>query len=164
MAETTLESPAISPPKGLPDPAESPGSDVVIYDGDCNFCIGQVKNLHRLDCCGGRLAFLSLHDPRVAQSYPDLSHDQLMAQMYVISPDGDRHAGGDAVRYLSRRLPLLWPAAPILHLPGTANLWRWLYHQVAKRRYKIAGKKSDQAACNNGACAVHFGDSESSKT
>ena len=74
-----------------------------------------------------------------------------MDQMYVVDQQGRRHGGADAVRYLSRRLPLLWIAAPILHLPGTANLWRWLYRQVAKRRYKLAGK-----SCEDDACSVHM--------
>ncbi|WP_149495733.1 thiol-disulfide oxidoreductase DCC family protein [Roseiconus lacunae] len=147
---------------GLPDPDDRPGADVVIYDGDCNFCLGQVKNLQRLDCCGNRLSYISLHDPRVRDRYPDLTYEQMMEQMFVIDQQGRRHGGGDAVRYLSRRLPLLWPAAPILHLPGTAKLWRWGYHQVAKRRYRIAGKRSDQTSssqgCDGDACSVHFGD------
>lgn len=135
----------------LADPDQNPGSYVVIYDGQCSFCRSQVANLRRLDCCGNRLSFLSLHDPRVAERYPDLSHDQLMEQMYVIDVDGERHGGSDAVKFLSRRLPLLWIASPILHLPGTAGLWRWAYHQVAKRRYKIAGK-----SCDGDICRVHL--------
>ncbi|MCA9137140.1 MAG: DUF393 domain-containing protein [Planctomycetales bacterium] len=158
MASSVSESLPILRENGLPDPAEFPGADVVIYDGDCNFCIAQVKNLRRLDCCGGRLAFLSLHDPRVAERYPELTHDQMMAQMYIIDRQGRRHGGGDAVRYLSRRLPLLWIAAPILHVPGTASLWRFLYNQVAKHRYRLAGKKSGRPACEKDACAVHFGE------
>jgi predicted DCC family thiol-disulfide oxidoreductase YuxK len=138
-------------PADLPDPDTFSDADVVIYDGQCNFCRSQVNNLHRLDCFGNRLSFISLHDPRVAQRYPDLSHDQLMDQMYVVDGSGNRHGGADAVRYLSRRLPLLWLAAPILHLPGTAKLWQWMYRQVAKRRYKLAGK-----SCENDSCTIHF--------
>jgi predicted DCC family thiol-disulfide oxidoreductase YuxK len=138
-------------PGTLPDPDRSPGTDVVIYDGDCRFCQGQVRNLRRLDCCGDRLSFISLHDPRVAQRYPDLSHNDLMAQMYVVDTNGNRHGGSEAVRYLTRRLPLLWPVMPILHLPGTAGLWRWGYRQVAKRRYKISGKN-----CDTDACSIHL--------
>ncbi|QDT12253.1 thiol-disulfide oxidoreductase DCC family protein [Planctomycetes bacterium K23_9] len=137
--------------QSLPDPDQTPGTDVVIYDGDCRFCTGGVKRLRQLDRFGPRLSFISLHDPRVAERYPDLGHDDLMNEMFVVDTDGNRHGGADAVRYLSRRLPLLWIAAPILYLPGTANLWRWLYRQVAKRRYKIAGKN-----CENDACSIHF--------
>ena len=135
----------------LPDPDQHPGTDVVIYDGQCNFCTAGVKRVRQLDCCTGRLSFLSLHDPRVAERYPDLSHDQLMEEMYVVDTSGRKFGGADAVKYLSRRLPTLWLTAPILHIPGTANLWRWLYKQVAKRRYKIAGKN-----CENDVCSVHL--------
>ncbi len=135
----------------LPDPDALTTADVVIYDGECNFCQGQVANLRRFDVGGRHLAFLSLHDPRVAERYPDLSHDELMEQMYVIDGKNRRHGGADAVRYLSRRLPLLWPIMPILHIPGTARLWRWMYRQVAKRRYKISGR-----SCDGDSCSVHF--------
>lgn len=136
----------------LPDPDAQPGSDVVIFDGDCNFCKSQVGTLRRLDRCGHRLAYLSLHDPRIAERYPDLTHDQMMQQMYVVDRKGNRHGGSEAVKYLSRRLPMLWPAMPILHIPGSAGLWRWVYGQVAKRRYQLAGKSS----CTNDACSVHY--------
>ncbi len=135
----------------LPDPDAVTASDVVIYDGECKFCQGQVRNLRRLDRFGQRLSFLSLHDPRVADRYPDLTHEQLMEQMYVVDQQGRRHGGSEAVKYLSRRLPLLWAIAPILHLPGTARLWRWGYKQVAKRRYKIAGRQ-----CDGDTCRIHF--------
>jgi predicted DCC family thiol-disulfide oxidoreductase YuxK len=52
---------------------------------------------------------------------------------------------------LSRRLPLLWPLAPLLHLPGTARLWRWMYRQVARRRYRLGGR-----SCESDACSVHL--------
>ncbi len=135
----------------LDDPDQSPDTDVVIFDGQCRFCTAQVRNLSRLDRWSGRLSFLSLHDPRVADRYPDLAYDDLMAQMYVVDRQGRRHGGSEAVRYLTRRLPLLWPVMPILHLPGTAGLWRWGYHQIAKRRYRIAGKD-----CDDGACSIHL--------
>ncbi len=139
------------PPTVLPDPDTRGDTDVVIFDGECRFCRGGVERLQQLDLGGKRLSFLSLHDPRVTERYPDLSYDDLMSQMYVVDQAGTRHGGADAVRYLSRRLPLLWPVMPILHVPGSARLWRWLYAQVAKRRYKIAGKD-----CENGACSIHL--------
>lgn len=134
----------------LPDPETSPDADVVIFDGECNFCRGQVNNLRRFDIGGNKLSFLSLHDPRLSERYPDLSHDQLMEEMVVVDRRGRRHGGADAVRYLTRRLPLLWVIAPILHLPGSAGLWRWLYQQVARQRYKLAGR-----SCEGGSCKIH---------
>ena len=74
----------------LPDPDQAPGTDVVIFDGHCQFCQAQVRRLARFDAWskmlgrGAKLSFISLHDPRVSERFPDLSHDQLMEQMYVI--------------------------------------------------------------------------------
>ncbi|MGV3484428.1 MAG: thiol-disulfide oxidoreductase DCC family protein [Planctomycetaceae bacterium] len=137
----------------LPDPDDHPQTDVVIYDGECNFCKAQVSRLRMLDRWGHRLSYLSLHDPRVAERYPHLTHAQLMEQMYVVDRSGRAMGGSDAVRYLSRRMPLLWPLMPILHLPGTAALWRWGYQQIAKRRYLLGGRSQE---CAEDACSVHL--------
>jgi len=134
----------------LPTPADRPAAVVVIYDGDCRFCTGQVRRLSRWDT-GGRLAYLSLHDAEVAGRYPDLTHEQLMEQMYVVDHSDWRHGGAAAFRYLTRLLPRLWPLAPLMHLPFSLPLWQWIYRQVARRRYRIAGKSS----CENDTCRVH---------
>lgn len=135
----------------LPDPDTRSHTDVVIFDGECRFCQSQVKNLRRVDLRSS-LSFISLHDARVRQRYPDLTYDDLMDQMYVVAKDGSRYGGAAAVRYLSRRLPLLWWLAPIMHIPGSLGLWRWIYRQIAIRRYKLAGRD-----CEGGTCSIHFG-------
>lgn len=129
----------------LPGPETAPEADVVIWDGQCNFCRAQVERLHRLD--SGKLVYLSLHDPRVQQLCPDLSRDQLLEQMWVVTKDHQQFGGADAGRYLSRQLPKLWWLMPLLHLPFSMPLWRWLYRQIALRRYKISGRKCDSDSC-----------------
>ena len=129
----------------LADPDDRTDTHVVIYDGHCRFCIAQVKRLARMDS-RQKLSFISLHDPRVAERYSDLSHDQLMANMYLVDSAGDRHKGAAAVRRLSRILPLMWPLAPILHFPGSLPIWQWMYQQVAKRRYRL-GKTCHEGQC-----------------
>lgn len=148
MATATLEKPKLK----LPTPDENPAADVVIFDGHCKFCTAQVQRLARWDRGGKRLAFLSLHDPAVAKRYPELTYDQMMEEMYLVDQRGNRHAGAAAFRYLTTRLPRLYPLAPLMHLPFTLPIWKWGYRQVAKRRY-LAGKTTD---CDDGACKVHF--------
>lgn len=135
----------------LPGPADRPAADVVIFDGHCRICRGQVHRLHRWDK-SDRLAYLSLHDPEVARRYPDLEHDDLMRNMVVVDGAQHRHRGAEAVRYLSRRLPRLWWAMPLLHIPGSMPLWRWLYDLVARYRYKF-GRTGP--VCDDGACKLH---------
>lgn len=146
--------PAGSPPsaEGLPGPDDRPEADVVIFDGHCRFCSAQVRRLARFDR-SGRLSFLSLHDPETARRYPELSHERLMEELVIVDRSGVSRGGAAAFRYLSRRLPLLWPLAPLLHLPFSLPVWSWLYRQIARRRYLIAGRTD---ACENDACAVHF--------
>ena len=135
----------------LPSPAELPAADVVIFDGQCRFCRRQVERIFRADS-GGRLAFVSLHDPLVAERWPDLSHDQLMNEMTIIDRRGKRHGGAGAFKYLTRRLPRWWALAPIMHFPGVMPIARWAYRQIAKRRYRWG--KID--SCEDGSCAVHL--------
>ncbi len=134
----------------LPTPEERPGSDIVIYDGNCRMCSAQVKKLTWWDC-QQRLSYLSLHAPEVARRFPDLTHEMLMEQMYVVDHQGGRHGGAAAIRYLSRRLRRLWWLAPVLHVPFSLPLWQWLYRQVAKRRYKFG--KTEQ--CDGDTCSIH---------
>ena len=133
------------------DPRERPGADIVIYDGQCKFCTAQVERLEKFDG-RGRIAFVSLHDPRAAQLCPDLTHDQLMEQMYLVTFQGQRYGGAAAIRYLSRRLPRLWLLAPLLHIPWSLNFWQWAYRQFAKRRYRFGRVDT----CTNDVCDVHF--------
>jgi len=143
----------------LPDPDGEGGdlqsqrpwkSDVVIYDGECNFCRGQVERLRRWDS-GGKLAYISLHDPRVSMRFPGLTREALMEQMYVVTPQGNQYGGAAAVRYLTTKLPRLYWLMPLMHLPFTLPLWQWGYRQVAKRRYRLAGR-----VCESDKCSIHF--------
>jgi predicted DCC family thiol-disulfide oxidoreductase YuxK len=127
--------------------ATKPARDVVVYDGACRFCRGQVGLLRRLDLAGN-LSLVSLHDPSVGHDFPELSPDRLLSEMVVVDRQGRARGGAEAVRYLSRRLPLLWPLAPLLHIPGSLPVWGALYRMVARNRYRVAG------TCDEGTCRL----------
>ena len=134
----------------LPTPIERPESDVVIYDGDCKICTAQVSKLPWWDC-QQRLSFLSLHDPKVTERWPDLSHERLMNEMCIIDTNGNRHWGAEAIRYLTRRLRRMWWAAPILYFPGSMLVWQPTYRWIARNRYRLSGTE----ACESDACQLH---------
>ena len=124
-----------------------PSRDTVLYDGQCRFCRGQIAILRKLDLSGG-LQFTSLHDPSVVVDFPEVSRADLLEEMFVVDRRGRVWRGAGAVRYLSRRLVLLWPLALLLHVPGSMPLWQWLYRVVARNRYRIAG------SCEEGKCRI----------
>jgi predicted DCC family thiol-disulfide oxidoreductase YuxK len=126
---------------------KKPDRDTVLYDGQCRFCRGQIGMLRWLDWWR-RLQFTSLHDPSVVEDFPELPMARLHEEMVVVDQGGRARGGAEAVRYLSRRLPPLWPLAALLHIPCSLPLWRWLYAFVAKRRLLIAGR------CDDGSCRI----------
>src|SRR5262249_41949419 len=81
----------------LPSPADRPDADVVIYDGECSICTGQIKKLVWWDC-QNKLSYLSLHDSEVQRRWPDMSYDRLMQEMAVVACDGHRYWGPEAIR------------------------------------------------------------------
>ena len=124
-----------------------PTRDTVLYDGKCRFCRSQIALLRSFDLSGS-LAFTSLHDPSVACEFPEIPLEELHRQMYVVDLQGQARGGADAVRYLSRRLVLLWPLALLLHIPGTLPIWQRLYAFIARHRLRIAG------SCEDGTCRL----------
>lgn len=135
----------------FPTPDQRPGADVVVYDGQCGMCRSQMRRLRWWDR-GGRLAYVSLHDPQVAERWPDLAHDRLLQEMAVVDRHGGRHWGPNAIRYLTRRLPQLWWAVPLLHVPGSMFVWRPLYRWIARNRYWFGGRVEE---CETGTCQLH---------
>lgn len=122
-----------------------PDRVTVLFDGSCRFCRGQIAALRRLDM-GRGLVFRSLHDAEVARDFPEIPHESLLREMYVVDRLGNARGGAAAIRYLSRKLVLLWPLAVLLHIPGTMPIWQRLYAWVARNRFRIAGR------CEEGTC------------
>ncbi len=148
MATTVTPAPSRHPT--LPSPAERPGADVVIYDGQCGFCRAQVARLARWDH-REQLAFLPLQDPGIAELYPDLTEDRLFKEMVLVDSSGHRHGGAAAFRYLSRKLPRLWWLAPIMHVPWTMPLWQSIYQLIARHRYRLWARDN---SCDSGSCRL----------
>ena len=133
----------------LPQPAERPETDVVIYDGDCKICTVQVRKLSWWDC-QQKLSYLSLHDAEVARRWPNMPQDRLMREMCIVDTRGRWHWGPEAVRYLSRRLRRMWWVVPLLYFPGSMLLWRPLYRWIARNRYRLSGD-----ICESNGCQLH---------
>lgn len=120
----------------------------VLYDGNCRFCRAHIQILRFADW-SGKLSYLSLHDPGAKRYVGDIPSENVLSEMYVVDRAGRRRGGVDAVRYLARKLPLFWPIALILHIPGTRSFWAWLYRKIAARRYWFG-----RVACESGACSL----------
>ena len=125
-----------------------PANDTVLFDGQCRFCRANVGIIQRFDL-RARLRFVPIQAAEAGQWTADIPPADILREMYVVDTTGRRRGGVDAVRYLSRHLPALWPLALILHVPGTRRLWGWLYRKIAARRYWFG-----RVSCDSGSCSI----------
>ncbi|HEV3236312.1 MAG TPA: DUF393 domain-containing protein [Gemmataceae bacterium] len=121
---------------------------LVLYDGQCRLCLKSVAALRRLDW----LHRLHLQNARDLDSLPrrdpPLVPEQLLEQMHLLPPGGRRvYRGFEAFRWMAWRLPLLWPLAPFLYLPGMKPLGQHAYLWVARNRFRLV-------PCHGGVCTL----------
>lgn len=118
---------------------------LVLYDDQCRFCRLQVTLIRHLDL-GNRLRFLPARCAPASLAIAGITPVVLQREMVVLTAGGEVGKGIDAIRLLSRQLPLLWPLAALLHLPGSYRLWRWMYRAIARNRYLLGRVCGDQCA------------------
>jgi predicted DCC family thiol-disulfide oxidoreductase YuxK len=126
--------------------AETPPTDTargwIYYDADCPFCVRWVARVSGpLERRGFR--FLPLQTPGSAERLR-VAPSELLAQMQLLRPDGQRFGGADAVAEMARQIWWAKPLAALTWLPGVMPLGRRLYARIAANRH-----------CASGACPVH---------
>jgi predicted DCC family thiol-disulfide oxidoreductase YuxK len=121
---------------------------VVLFDGACPFCRKSVGILQVLDWLN-HLEFRNCRDTaNLPESAVPLEPKRLIEEMHLVTPDRQSaYAGFAAFRWMSWRLPLLWPVAPFLYLPGMPWLGNKAYLWVAKNRFALV-------PCKDGVCEL----------
>lgn len=110
---------------------------LVLYDGDCGFCVSSVARLRRLDWLG-RLRYANARDPLVLARHPQVDSHKAMERLHVVPPAGRPVLEGfHAFRWLAGRLPALWPLWPLLWVPGVPAMGTRTYDLVARKRFGL---------------------------
>jgi predicted DCC family thiol-disulfide oxidoreductase YuxK len=101
----------------------------LLFDGDCGFCRVQARRAARL--AGDRVHVVP-YDPR---SYPQVARAEAAAAVQFLAPDGERHAGADAIVAFWRHAQPRWEFLSALYrLPGVRAVAQRMYARVARRR------------------------------
>lgn len=108
---------------------------LVLYDGDCGLCKWLLGGLLGWDRTG-RLRPLPIQDPEAQELLADLTPERRMASWHLVSPDGDRRSGGDAVAPLFELLP--GGRAPAAAAAGLPRLTDRAYRWVADHRTQLS--------------------------
>jgi predicted DCC family thiol-disulfide oxidoreductase YuxK len=119
----------------------------VLFDGDCPRCRASMALVTAADP-DRVIEPIDLTAVGVASIHPDLTRENCLRSMHVVSRGGKVTAGFDGARSLVRRLPLFWPLAIFGYLPGVAWLGRRVYNRIAARR-------SRDIPCTDLVCGIH---------
>ena len=120
----------------------------VRYDGYCAFWQKSEQLLRRLDWLHV-LDYVDVRDTEQMKSIAvPVEADKVLEEMHVVTRDSRQpYHGFGAVRWLAWRLPLLWPVAPFLYIPGIPALGQRLYLWVARHRFQLV-------PCHGGVCTL----------
>jgi predicted DCC family thiol-disulfide oxidoreductase YuxK len=120
----------------------------VLYDGHCAFCRKSVALLQRLDW-RRILTYVDVRDPEQMKTVAaPVEPSRLVEEMHVVTPGRHHlHHGFAAIRWMAWQLPLLWPVAPFLYIPGVPALGQKLYLWIARHRFQLV-------PCHGGVCTL----------
>jgi predicted DCC family thiol-disulfide oxidoreductase YuxK len=115
------------------------GSTQILYDGSCRLCSRSVRILasvdifHRLEVQDFRR--LNLVDFNRKYGL-ELAPEGLEREM-VVRSSGKVYAGFEGYRVIAWALPLFWPLAPFLSLPGVSSFAKFIYSYIAGNRFDL---------------------------
>lgn len=132
-----------------PSPHAPPRRPVVFYDGNCPLCRREIGHYRAIDR-GGAIEWLDLHRSGERLRAAGITHDQAMARLHVIDPDGG--AGGTIVSgvpgFLAiwRRLPGYRHLATLVSALRLAGPLDRAYTRFARWRLR--------RRCREGTCEI----------
>lgn|SRR5215510_12008691 len=110
----------------------------VLFDDRCGKCRRFVRLSSTLDLAG-HLDPIGLSNPRIAREFGHFDPDALNFEMHVIDSRGRVFVGFYAIRRIAREVPLMWPFAALLYIPGVSAAGEPIYAWIARTRYGSLG-------------------------
>ena len=109
---------------------------LLIYDGDCGFCLGWVNRWRPMT--KDQVDYAPFQE--VAAQFPQISQERFTASIQLILPDGRILQGAEAVFHLLAYAPgYRWPLWLYRKIPGVAAITEWGYRFVARHRSSLSG-------------------------
>jgi len=116
---------------------EFPAQGWVLFDGDCRLCVGTARRFARL-LRGHGFEPAALQTPWVRERL-GLAAEGALAEMVVLTSDGDTFGGADGILQITRRIWWAWPLFAVAKIPGITQLLRAAYQRLAAKRHCFEG-------------------------
>jgi len=112
---------------------------VVVFDGECPFCIKQIERFKSLDL-DKQLEFVPRQAPDLLLRFPVLAQANFDSGMRFIATDGNVDVGADAVYQICKRLPSLRGLAGLYPFPVIKQISQLVYACISANRKRLAQK------------------------
>ena len=115
---------------------------VVLYDPECPLCLRFKQGLEFLD---KNLNFISARDEEIYSAFPELSRQECLEKVHLITEDHKILKGPEVVDYLAGRLPGVSKLAWLLETNQGQKIKDYFYQKVEELR-ELSKKNSED--CN----------------
>jgi predicted DCC family thiol-disulfide oxidoreductase YuxK len=115
---------------------------VVLYDPECPLCLRFKQGLEFLD---KNLSFVSAREDEVYSLFPELSRQECLEKVHLITEDQKILKGPEVVDYLAGRLPGVSKLAWLLETNQGQKIKDYFYQKVEELR-ELSKKNSED--CN----------------
>jgi predicted DCC family thiol-disulfide oxidoreductase YuxK len=122
------------------------GPTIVLFDDECSLCTFQSRLITWLDWFN-TVSLLPISSPRVSEIAPRLTRTDLNEALHCVSPNGRVQRGARCIRHISLRMPLAFPIALLLWIPGVIYLAEIVYRWISRNRYILSRVFGCKDAC-----------------
>ena len=112
----------------------------LIYDDNCGFCKKSLKKVKKFDLFNR----INLIPSYATEKYPnEMKKTRLDLEMGAVDENNEIFYGADAFEQVFSRVPLFWPIAILMKIPGVIYLARLCYKTIAKNRNKLSNEECE---------------------
>jgi predicted DCC family thiol-disulfide oxidoreductase YuxK len=120
---------------------------VIIYDGECNFCLSGIGRIQDKDQAN-QFLYTPRQTPDLHTHYPQLVALESKAGMRFLHPNGKVYCGADAVYQIYRRIGKYRYITWIYLVPVVRTLLKGAYLIISKNRSRFGRVKCESKNCS----------------
>ena len=106
---------------------------ILIYDSECMMCTRFKQALEKLDS-QGEINFVSLHEEKLYQNFPELNPDDCHDKVHLIDEKRNLYIGVEIVEVLKEKIPAINKISWLLEQEATKKALNFFYEKVNELR------------------------------
>ena len=124
-----------------------PTKPVIIYDGECNFCLNGIRRIQNKDQAG-QFTYTPKQTPDLYAHYPQLEAIESKEGMRFIDANGKIYCGADTIYQIYRRLGRYRYITWLYLVPVIRTLLKGAYLIIAKNRSRLSKLDCESETCS----------------